>query len=238
LSSFSFQNVKKMLCFDSGVREAMLQPIKLMPAREQVASIIRKAILRREMPSGTIITLDGISSKLGVSNTPVREAFQILTREGLIRQLPNRCMEVSGITSKTIHDHYETRAVLESAAAASVCKNMAGLSEIEGAYTGAEEALKAGDSASYSNYNQAFHIAIWTAAGNDKMKALLSEMWNGLSMGHKVTEEEYARISIGEHEGILAALRRRDAELARNLMNDHIVRSMENVLTNFDAGPG
>ncbi len=32
------------------------------------------------------------------------------------------------------------------------------------------------------------------------MKMLLCNMWNGLSMGHKVTEEEYAVISIQEHK--------------------------------------
>ena len=48
-------------------------------------------------------------------------------------------------------------------------------------------------------------MEIWNAAGNAKMKLLLSNMWNGLSMGHKVTEEEYASISIREHKGILQA---------------------------------
>lgn len=49
-------------------------------------------------------------------------------------------------------------------------------------------------------------MEIWNAAGNEKMKMLLSNMWNGLSMGHKVTEEQYAGISIQEHKGILEAL--------------------------------
>jgi DNA-binding GntR family transcriptional regulator len=215
-----------------------LQPIKLLPAREQVASIVRKAILSQEMTAGVIITLDGISSQLGVSTMPVREAFQILQREGLVRQLPNRSMEVSGITAKMIRDHYETRAVLEAAAAASVCRNMADITDIVDAHLGAKEALKAGDSSSYSNYNQAFHMAIWTAAGNNKIKTLLAEMWNGLSMGHKVTEEEYAKISIREHEIIVATLQARDAAQAEAAMHAHIIRSMENILTHLAAKTG
>lgn len=76
-------------------------------------------------------------------------------------------------------------------------------------------------------------MAIWTAAGNEKIVSLLSSMWNGLSMGHKVTEKAYAKISIEEHKRILDAILLRDAELAKSLMYAHIIRSMENILTNF-----
>ncbi len=210
-----------------------LEPIKLLPARERVASVLRKAILSREMTEGSIITLEGIASQLEVSSTPVREAFQILVRDGLIKQRLNRSVEVLGITPRVIRDHYETRAVLEQAAAAAVCRNRADTQEITDAYYGSHEALEAGNSTNYSNYNQAFHVAIWTAAGNDKIKTLLSEMWNGLSMGHKVTEEEYARISISEHKKILEALLDWNEALARELMGAHIIRSMENILTHF-----
>ena len=52
-------------------------------------------------------------------------------------------------------------------------------------------------------------------------------------MGHKVTEEDYAKISISEHKLILQALTDRDADLAKELMNAHITRSMENILTHL-----
>ena len=211
-----------------------LQPIKLLPARERVASVLRKAILSREVGEGSILTLEGIACQLEVSNTPVREAFQILARDGLIKLRPNKGAEVLGVNAKVIRDHYETRAILERFTAAAVCRNNTSTYEIEKAYLCAREALDAGDSASYSNFNQSFHMAIWTAAGNDKIKALLSEMWNGLSMGHKVTEEEYALISIAEHKQILEAILAKNEVLAKRRMNDHITRSMENILTWFE----
>ena len=57
-------------------------------------------------------------------------------------------------------------------------------------------------------------------------------------MGHKVTEEEYASISIREHKGILQALEQHDEELARLRMREHIIRSMENMLTRYVDDPG
>lgn len=210
-----------------------LKPIKLLPARERVASALRKAILSREFSEGDDITLEGIAAQLGVSITPVREAFQLLNNEGLIKLRPNKGAVVLGVNEKTIRDHYETRAILESEAVAKVCKSNADILEIQNAYEYAMQALEERDSSKYSNYNQAFHMAIWMAAGNDKMTSLLSAMWNGLSMGHKVTEEAYASISMNEHKKIMNAITNRNADLARTLMREHIIRSMENILTHF-----
>lgn len=215
-----------------------LGKVKLLPAREQAASILRKAILSRELAEGQELTLDGIATQIGVSATPVREAFQILAADGLIKLRPNKGAVVLGVNEKTIQDHYETRAVLEGEAAARVCRPGVDISPIEDAYKTALKALENNDSQEYSKHNQMFHMEIWTASGNEKIKSLLSSMWNGLSMGHKVTEEDYAKISIYEHRQILEAIRKRDGELARKRMQDHIIRSMNNILTRFDGQGG
>ncbi len=101
-----------------------LKPIKLLPAREQVASALRKAILSRELQEGAELTLESVAAQLQVSSTPVREALQILSRDGLIRLRPNKGAIVLGINEKTIRNHYETRAILEREAAALVCRTL------------------------------------------------------------------------------------------------------------------
>lgn len=63
-----------------------LKPIKIPSAKEKVASELRKAILSRKMKEGEILSLDSVATQLNVSITPVREAFQILARDGLIKQ--------------------------------------------------------------------------------------------------------------------------------------------------------
>ena len=57
-------------------------------------------------------------------------------------------------------------------------------------YEEAEEALKEGNLKQYTDLNRAFHHEIWSAAGNQKMKNMISELWNGLSMGSMVSEED------------------------------------------------
>ena len=212
-----------------------LNTIRMMPARDRVAAALREAILSHQIQPGAELALKETAAQLGVSATPVREALQILEREGLIELRPNRGAVVLGITEKRIRDHYQTRAALERAAAILVCENKAPLEAVEQAYTSALEALAQGDSSRYSAQNQAFHMSIWAAAGNDTIQELLSSLWNGLSMGHKVTQERYAQISMAEHRDILAALQAYDGRKAGDLMEHHIIRSMENVLTHLSA---
>ena len=210
-----------------------LKPIKLLPTRERVASALRKAILTRELKEGENITLDGIATQLGVSNTPVREAFQILASEGLIKLTPNKGAVVTGLTEKMIRDHYITRAILEREAIGMVCQQRTDISDIVEAFEEGQKALLENRSYEYSNFNQAFHMAIWEAAGNERIKTILQTMWNGLSMGHKVTEDAYAQISNSEHSKLVEAIKAYDEEKAKQLMYAHIIRSMENILTHF-----
>ena len=84
-----------------------LKPVKLMPARERVASALRKAIISRQIKEGETLALEATAQELGVSITPVREAFQILARDGLLELKQNKGATVLGVTEKTLRDHRE-----------------------------------------------------------------------------------------------------------------------------------
>ena len=93
-----------------------LHPIKMPSAKEKVAAELRKAILSRQLQEGEAVTLESVANQLEVSVMPVREAFQILARDGLIKLQRNKG---SGrfINETYIREHYQLRAILESAAA-------------------------------------------------------------------------------------------------------------------------
>ena len=110
-----------------------LKPIKIPSAKEKVASELRKAILSRKMKEGEILSLDSVATQLNVSITPVREAFQILARDGLIKLRQNKGAIVLGITDTYIREHYQLRAILESACA--------GLAAEEGVISAVSEIL-------------------------------------------------------------------------------------------------
>ncbi|WP_454971631.1 GntR family transcriptional regulator [Dorea sp.] len=210
-----------------------LKPIKMPSAKEKVAAELRKAILSRQMEEGEVLSLDSVAAQLNVSAMPVREAFQILARDGLIQLRKNKGAVVLGITETYIKEHYQLRAILESSAAALAAEPDVDISEIESVYEEAEEALAEGNLRQYTDLNRAFHSEIWTAAGNQKMKNMISELWNGLSMGSMVSEEDYAKVSIKEHGNILKAIQKCDKEAAQKTMYDHIMRSRDDMLTYY-----
>ena len=195
-----------------------LKPVKLMPARERVASALRKAIISRQIKEGETLALEATAQELGVSITPVREAFQILARDGLLELKQNKGATVLGVTEKTLRDHYQIRAVLEGYACVLCVENGADLSAIENCLKASEELITSEDS---------------NASGNEKIVTMLSELWNGLSMGVQTTEMEYAKKSFAEHKEIYEAIAAKDAETARTRMEKHIRRSLDDMLTRY-----
>ena len=144
-----------------------LKPIKMLPARERVAAALRKAIISRQITEGEVLTLENTAQELGVSITPVREAFQILERDGLIDLKQNKGATVLGINETTLREHFQIRAALESEACALCCRNHIDMSRIEQVLTVSKEMIKKEDYENYSKLNQSLHMESWTAAGNE-----------------------------------------------------------------------
>ena len=95
-----------------------MKKITVVPTRVRIAAELRKSILNGEIKAGEELSLTGTAEKLAVSRTPVREAFQVLSEEGLIRLRMNRSAVVMQIDENYIIDHFETRALLEGEAVA------------------------------------------------------------------------------------------------------------------------
>ena len=209
-----------------------LKPVKLMPVREQAASSIREAIITQNLKPGETLNLEATAKALGISATPVREAFQILARDGLIELAQNRAAVVLGFTEKNIRNHYEIRAVLEGLACQSICENETSLEGIEHCIIQARNILETNPE-KYPEYNQSFHYEIWLASRNMRLLNMLSELWNGLSLGLNTTRAEYFQNSHAEHENIFSKLKQRDSLGAYEAMYSHIIRSMNDILTRY-----
>ena len=205
-----------------------LHPIKMPSAKEKVAAELRKAILSRQLQEGEAVTLESVANQLEVSVMPVREAFQILARDGLIKLQRNKGAVVLGINETYIREHYQLRAILEMCCAPEV-----DITRIEESYECAAESIQNNDFAAYADQNREFHSEIWSAAGNSRMENMIAELWNGLSMGSMITEADYAKVSIEEHERIMKAIRERNGAAAKEEMYRHIMRSRDDMLTNY-----
>lgn len=204
--------------------------LEIMPTRIKIASIIRNAILSGEFAAGSELSLTEVAGRLGVSRTPVREAFQTLEAEGLLTLRMNKGAVVKPINGEFITDHFRIRRLLEGEAVYRAVTN--GMDAQPLADLHKEAADRAGEleDKAYEEYNQSFHTLIWKAAGGQKLNAILESLWNGPSYGRAVNDLDHRRLSIKEHGQIVRAIAKGEAEKGQAVMYRHIERSMENIL--------
>lgn len=207
---------------------------KAMPARVQITAILKKALFSGEYKSGDELSLTEIAERLGVSRTPVREAFQTLEAEGLIELRMNKGAIVKPIDEKYITDHYEMRTLLESEAAKRAAER--GMPEADALLEKLEALQNRMDSVSteeYEELNFAVHSAIWTAADNERLYKFLSGLWNGPSVSITAPKLDHYKKSTKEHIAILQAIQAKNPKKAQKEMAAHIERSLDNTLKNF-----
>ena len=198
--------------------------------RSRVFQTLQQDILQGKYEEGDELREIMIGKELGVSRTPVREAFQSLESEGLLTLRMNKGAIVKDIDDKFIRDHFEMRALLESEAAARAAKNGMAVENLLAALKELQPRMDRVSTAEYEALNTRIHSSIWRAADNQKLLCYLQELWNGPSTGHggQETLEHYQK-STQEHLEILNAIREGDEERAGRVMKNHISRSMMNI---------
>jgi GntR family transcriptional regulator of vanillate catabolism len=98
--------------------EGALAPVRRIRLVEEVTRQLRDMIIDGRLPAGTQLRQIELSEQLGVSRTPLREAFRILENDGLVRvSNANRTVEVVTITSADLREMYEIREVVDGLAA-------------------------------------------------------------------------------------------------------------------------
>ncbi len=212
-----------------------IHSLEMVPTRVRVTAILKRAIYSGEYKAGEELSLTAIAQQLGISRTPVREAFQTLAAEGLITLRMSKGAIVNTIDAKFIQDTFEMRILLESTAAYKAAKN--GLPEASyfiKQLRQLEQEPEQIDRKAYEQLNQEIHWAIWGAADNKRMTNYLMELWNDPSTGNAIPEEQaHYRLSTKEHLALLTAIKEGKAAEARDTMKKHILRSEQNVLEYF-----
>ena len=208
-----------------------MESLEIMPIRVRITAILRKAILSGEYQAGQELSLTEIAAKLGVSRTPVREAFQTLEGERLIQLRMNRGAIVLPVDNKFIRDHFEMRMLLEGEAAFRAAER--GMTEESKLLEEQRRLLRDFDQVSISEIeeaNVALHTAIWKAADNQKLYDYLNALWNGPSIRDEKMTKKHHQLSLKEHIAVLEKIGEASAEGAKEAMRIHIGRSLQNML--------
>lgn len=196
----------------------------------EVARLLRARVLSGELPPGTRLREVQLCSELGVSRTPLREAFRTLAAEGLVDLLPNRSVVVSELHAPDIEHLLVVFANLEALAAELACKNVtdAQVAEMGRMLSQMVDFYEHGERTKYLEVNFRIHRMTLDIAANP----VLFNVWQAL-----VPRVERARAlpnldpkrwtaALFEHSKMFAALAARDSALLARLTRDHFLNGL------------
>ena len=182
---------------------------------------LRERILSNDIAPGTRLVMRDVANRYEASDIPVREALRMLERDGLVETTPYRGARVTTLTAKEVEETYFIRSHLESIATGLAAERIVDseLTQLDVLMGRMRVAVDAGDGPLFSDLNREFHRTIVAACGNDMLREMTMDIWQRHSGFQRVFRMVPGRIatSQAEHEGIMAALRDRDAEAAARL---------------------
>ena len=177
-----------------------------------------------------------IGEELGVSRTPVREAFRQLELEGLIQIVPNKGAYVTGITAKDVKDIYMIRSSLEGMCARLATENITEeqLEELEeNVYLASFHASK-GHMEQMTELDNRFHHILYEACDSKMLEKLLQDFHQYVMRIRKKTlsTKERGIASNEEHRQIMEAIKAKNPDEAQRLANMHMNNAYDNMVKN------
>ncbi len=206
--------------------------------RDEVFLLIKEAILTGEMPPGERLSIGHLCRQTGASPTPIREALLKLEQEGFVSRLPKGGFIVSQFTKKDIEEIFEIRALLESYAAglARVHIQKEDIQWLEKNIKESEQYILKNKWNKVSTLNTEFHDYLNQLSRNDRLlsliKSLRDQMFQYRSAILRVPEK--AKISIEHHKKMVDAIKKKDAELLKKLIEEHIRVGKEVILSEIE----
>lgn len=202
--------------------------------RGRVFHKLREDILNGKYKENEELRESAIGEELGVSRTPVREAFRQLELEGLIQMVPNKGAYVTGITLKDVQDIYMMRSMLEGLCARWATKYITEeqLSEMEENIYLSEFHEQRGHMEQFAELDNRFHEILYEACNSKMLEHTLKDFHQYV---YRVRRRTLANSSRGkasnqEHKLIMEAIKAKDEKRAEELANQHMINAYNNML--------
>ena len=204
--------------------------------RGRVFNKLREDILSGKYQDHEELKEVAIGEELGVSRTPVREAFRQLELEGLIQIVPNKGAYVTGITAKDVKDIYMIRSSLEGMCARLATENITEeqLEELEeNVYLASFHASK-GHMEQMTELDNRFHHILYEAWDSKMLEKLLQDFHQYVMRIRKKTlsTKERGIASNEEHRQIMEAIKAKNPDEAQRLANMHMNNAYDNMVKN------
>lgn len=208
---------------------------------DQVAHLLSKKILTGDIKGGARLNEEHLKNEFGISRTPLREAFRILDKKGLVEVLPRKGVFVKSISKKDIRDNFPVRACLEGLAAALAYPNLnqQDIQNMEDALAAMKQSAERNDFYEYTCNHKDFHEIFINATNNE---VLISKLYNLRmhTLWHRYTFQYYQqdfKESLALHAQIIDLFAGKNTSMPEleQLVRYHIEIAMEPFVTAMET---
>lgn len=217
---------------DSNWLLATSGPEQLSNARKSahafVRDSLRRAILDGSLTGGTRLFQSKVADMLGVSTTPVREAFRELASEGLLTMDAHRGVKVRRIDAVELREIYDVRLLLEPPAArlAAVHIDADGL---ERAGRLLDRVAQEKEPVTWARLNNQFHATLVDGCGSERLAGIIRSLQE-TAAAYVVTAIQ-SGVALHhhneQHTQLMEAMRDRDGERAAEVTAAHLRDTLE-----------
>lgn len=206
---------------------------KTISLADQVFEHLENDILSGKYQRGEILTESKLSTELGVSRTPIREALRRLEQEHIIEE-SGKGSVVIGINEKDLADIFMIRKSLECQAAALAAQNRTDeqLKALKEALEFQEFYLHKHDAEQIKLMDNRFHEILYKLSGSTAFYDTLVPLHKKIQKYRRVSIENRSRAaaSVAEHRKIYDAIAARDTSLAAVSASEHVENAYKHIL--------
>ncbi|MCK5543123.1 MAG: GntR family transcriptional regulator [Desulfobacterales bacterium] len=201
-----------------------------------VFEYLKKAIIDQTITPGSRLVESKIADMLGISRTPLREAFHKLEREDWIEKVSSGGFQVVTMTKDDIEQTFGIRSVLEAHAARLAAENhtIKDLVPLEKKMKEFKICLELKkDSDKLQEINTQFHDLLYSLSKSPRLIKMIDQLRAQISRFRQILlkQTEYAHESNEDHIKMLEAIKNRDGEKVEELVRQHIIKGRDVVLT-------
>lgn len=197
--------------------------------RQQVAEVLRGAVITGEMQPGVLYSAPSLAEKFGVSATPVREAMLDLVKEGLINTVRNKGFRVTDLSERELDELAEVRMLIEVPTVASIAERYthawdATITQLRKDAAEIVTCAEKRDLIAYVEADRRFHLGLLALAGNHHLVEVVGSLRarSRLYGLEELAAQGTLTRSAAEHAELLDLVQANDAQQAATLMRRHI----------------
>jgi len=206
---------------------------------DRVSHAVRRGILEGRLRPGEMLSISDLAADLRVSPSPVREALQRLSGEGLVTLRPARTAIVAALDLEDLREIYRLRGLIEVDAVGKAAPKLteADLETLQREFDVMEAAPH--DSEQFWTTHKAFHLALMAPVLTPRLERITSDLWQAseryIRIVYVETDALFDRSPHERHRPLLEAAQSRKPAAMRKALTDHLQRNEQEIASSLET---